>query len=102
MNQSWIVIQCMGYADPTVPCPYKGKYLQWYDPNGDELKDIGGWTDDPLKAMLFDSAEEALVCWRQVRTVDPVRPDGRPNRPLTAFSVIISQVQLQRESEVRR
>lgn len=40
-------------------------------------------TTDPDAAWTGD----ALALWRSVCSSDPVRPDGRPNRPLTAFTV---------------
>ena len=38
------------------------------------------------EAQKFDSAADALACWKQQPTVRPLRPDGRPNRPLSAFT----------------
>jgi len=44
---------------------------------------------DVQKAMRFKSHPEAWKLWNtQSRTV-PLRPDGRPNKPLTAFTVSI-------------
>jgi hypothetical protein len=40
-------------------------------------------------ALRFTTAREALSYWRQISRTVPVRPDGRPNRPLTAFTVEI-------------
>jgi|SRR5215831_4915616 len=49
-------------------------------------------TDDPLEAMKFDSKREAMECWNTQSTVVPYRPDGRPNKPLTAFTVEIKSL----------
>lgn len=38
-------------------------------------------------AIRFATAREALTYWRQISRTVPLRPDGRPNRPLTAFTV---------------
>ena len=43
------------------------------------------FTNDLEQAMVFDSAIAALEFTRQVYTADPVREDGKPNRPLTGF-----------------
>lgn len=51
-------------------------------PTGDVI-----FTRDPQLALKFWSPEAALVyIKRQSKTV-PLRPDGEPNRPLTAFSL---------------
>lgn len=64
-----------------------GPYLQWSDPNayggqGDET-----WTDELSEAKRFASFMDAMDCWKAQSTVRPFRSDGRPNRPLTAYSV---------------
>src|SRR4030095_2352284 len=38
-------------------------------------------------AKRFSSFVEALAFWKQQSLVRPLRDDGLPNRPLTAFSV---------------
>src|SRR5262252_2180278 len=71
-----------------------GKYLRSYDPaplagrpyDGGRLET----TRFPYLAMRFDSPKEAIECWRtQAPEPHDLRPDGKPNRPLTAFSVSI-------------
>jgi hypothetical protein len=44
-------------------------------------------TDDVYAARRFDSPSDALLFYRRVSNVRPVRPDGHPNRPLTAFTI---------------
>ena len=41
--------------------------------------------------MRFVSIAEAMEYWRTVSTTVPFRPDGKPNRPLTAYTVEIEQ-----------
>ena len=63
------------------------RWLRRFDPDA-----LGGrgWTDfadDPTEAMRFDTVEAVMECWKtQSRTV-PLRDDGRPNRPLTAYTI---------------
>lgn len=78
------------------PTPFDGEYLVEYDPDRPSLSPDGHpmiahirTTPDPAQARVFASGSEAMECWRQQSTRDPVRPDGRPNRPLTAFTVEI-------------
>ena len=47
------------------------------------------FTKDPAKAMQFNSNPEAFDYWRTTSKTNPVRPDGQPNRPLTAYTVEI-------------
>lgn len=44
-------------------------------------------------AMRFPSVSEAFDFWRQRSKTVPNRPDGKPNRPLTAVSVEIIKVE---------
>jgi hypothetical protein len=50
-------------------------------------------TNDPSKARRFSSAAEAMEFYRQVSPNEPARYwDGKPNRPLTAFNVVLLPV----------
>jgi hypothetical protein len=85
------VLKCEGFA--TGPSPYDGSYLEWSNPNAPMGSNFGGWTPDLRKAKRFASPAAALECWREQRTIDhQVRPDGKPNRPLTAFTVSVSPI----------
>lgn len=88
-------IRIVGYADGSA-CELAGKYLKRYDAayiNPDFGYD-GGWlevTADIEEAQVFDSAPKALEKWReQAPPPYHLRPDGKPNRPLTAFTVEVA------------
>jgi hypothetical protein len=74
------------------PCAV-GDYLVSYDPDGgppdSPSTGISEWSPDPSLAMRFETAAAAMNCYRLTSTRKPTRPDGRPNRPLTACSVSI-------------
>lgn len=72
--------------------PVKGPYLQWSNPDAKQGMGDEGWTDDVAKAQKFPSFEAAMACWNAQSKARPLRPDGRPNKPLTAFSVTVEQV----------
>ncbi len=76
------LIKCEGWPRLTL-CPVGGQYLATYDAATGE----SSWTSDAARAMHFDNLEAAIVKWREPHALQPIRPDGRPNRPLTAFSV---------------
>lgn len=82
-------IMCVGWAGPTdnPPAP-AGFYLASYDPDGNGGQGAAAWTDDPDLAMQFATMAEAHACYTAVPVCRPVRADGKPNRPLTAFSVL--------------
>lgn len=65
-----------------------GCYLASYDPEANDGNGMASCTSDPAQAMTFHTAEEAVACYRAIPRSRPARPDGKPNRPLTMFSVI--------------
>lgn len=92
------VIVCQGFARG-LPCEWIGQYLEWYRPNGDINEPLAQWTPDLSKAKRFASLTDAVNEWRAERTVkDPgggrTIPDGKPNRPLTAFNVSFENTSL--------
>lgn len=70
-------------ADPRCP----GQYLQSYDPEAHDGRGTATWTADRAKAHVYPDFAAAFEAWRQVPKARPTRPDGKPNRPLTSFSV---------------
>jgi len=94
------VIQLLGLVDGT-PTRFDTQYVVEYDPMKWRYRDVSSIaeveqlvgefltvTDDPTKAKQFASMAEATECWRSLGP--GVRPwDGKPNRPLTAFSITV-------------
>ena len=55
---------------------------------------VGAVFFGPLdKAMRFEDAACALAYWRLQSTLVPFRPDGKPNRPLTALTIELQPVE---------
>lgn len=76
------------------PSEFDGKFVQKYDPtfreaDGSYEGGILEVCDDPKNAKQFASAAEAMECWRQSFGL---RPDGKPNSPLTAWSVLVDPI----------
>lgn len=65
-----------------------GPYLQWSDPDAKDGMGDERWTSDLAKAKRFPSFMAAMQCWKAQSTIQPFRPDGAPNRPLTAYSIM--------------
>ena len=83
---SYVIVAC-GYAAGH-PCRFVGQYLEWYDPDiPDDTKVMATWTDDITKAKIFADPAACFEEWTRVRTLDSIRPDGQPNKPLTAITI---------------
>lgn len=85
-DQQLYVIECLGVNRG--PCDVEGHFLAAFDATTGKST----WTRDRYQAIHFSSAIEALKMYRTVHATDPIRPDGKPNRPLTAFTVSISML----------
>lgn len=77
------VMKIVDYARGGIVCPFKGQYLAAFEPYAG-IK--GTFVNDPAKAMHFASIEDGWQTWM---TSIGIRPDGKADRPLTAFSVEI-------------
>jgi hypothetical protein len=85
------------HADGTAHGEFDGKYLVEYDPRTASVTDAGDQllvtlkvTDDIEAALRFRDLAAARREW--MRWDGFVRPDGRPSRPLVAFSVSFPRV----------
>lgn len=90
-----VVIRLLGAWRALGGTPFEGQYLQAYDPTYTPPSGVydGGIlkvTRDPRKAQHFLSIKEATEKWLQSYGL---RPDGKPNRPLTAFDVQIPSLE---------
>lgn len=52
------------------------------------------WTLDLEKALRFPSVAKAFEFYRRRSATVPTRDDGKPNRPLTAYTVMIERLEL--------
>lgn len=92
------VVRNEGFVDGRLmhngkPTP-KGRFLKSYDPEANKGMGRDEWTPDPTEAMRFESAVDAHRLWTAVPKSHPVRKwDGKPNRPLTAYSVTIMAIE---------
>lgn len=85
------VMVCQGLAhDGSGPV---GQYLESYDPELFDGRGAMRWTPDLDRAKKFASVEALLEEWKRSPKCHPIRStDGRPNRPLTAFTVSTMKV----------
>jgi hypothetical protein len=85
------VIRILGRADGS-PSPEAGRYVVSLDPDASGGRGHIDLTHDVGRARRFRGTEEAWEWWRRQSTVLPLRPDGKPNRPGTAFTVMVQPV----------
>lgn len=68
--------------------PDAGRFLSRFDPEAFGGRGLIETTPDPLRALAFDNGQDALREWQRTSRTHPIRAnDGRPNRPLTAYTV---------------
>jgi hypothetical protein len=88
-----VIMRLIGWADGR-ECPGAGKFIRTVDiqqaPMSAEWITV---TADPAKARLWPSVGDAMQTYREVLKSEPVRADGKPNRPLTALTVVIEQLE---------
>lgn len=65
----------------------KGYYLSKFNPEANNGRGYIETTRILEKAMRFNTLEEVMETWKTQSKTLPLRSDGKPNRPLTAFSM---------------
>jgi hypothetical protein len=64
-----------------------GSYVQEYTADGFEGCGYLKVTADIREAKQYPGIKDVLEEWKRVSTTHPVRLDGKPNRPLSAFTI---------------
>jgi hypothetical protein len=80
------------WGDPPLGSAVAGRWLESFDPDGNDGFGAISWTADIAKAMRFADLDAALACWKRQSTVRPLRSDLRPNRPLSAYNITFDTV----------
>jgi hypothetical protein len=65
----------------------KGLYLKEYDPEAHDGMGHVVWTTEIGEAMRFKDLTSVFSTWKRVPHSKPKRPDGKWNRPLTAYHI---------------
>lgn len=69
----------------------EGRFLKRFDPEAHDGLGEAEWTPDRAAAMRFPDATAAMRLWNTQSQTRPLRGDGRPNKPLTAYTVQLIQ-----------
>jgi hypothetical protein len=84
------VIRIIGAAGHAPAAPDEGPwYVLSYDPDYMEGRGELVTTPDPHRAQQFATNSAAWEFWRRTSKVKPLRSDGKANRPLTAFTIMV-------------
>jgi hypothetical protein len=75
------------------PPEVENEYLVAFDFDAMGGVGYGIFTDELRLAMRFKTLREAMEFWRTQSTVKPLRPDGQPNRPLTASTISVFKIE---------
>lgn len=88
------IIRIIGLADGRTS-DIDGAWLAAYDNTLEDEHGVGTVhaTREMDRAMRFHDFKDAWEFWKQGSLTIPRRPDGKPNRPLTAFTVTIENVE---------
>jgi hypothetical protein len=82
------ILRIIARADGT-DSPEAGRFILGYDPDYHQGRGLLTTTEIRRKARRFNDQGDAYAFWRQPSRIQPTRPDGQPNRPLTAYTVSI-------------
>ena len=91
MNYVIEIVNLVGSTIKEGPKP-DGHFVQFYDPDAFEGRGDLVLTASYERALRFGSHRQAWEFYTQTSKTRPVREDGRPNRPLTAFSVQVRPI----------
>lgn len=78
----------MGLANGQ-PSPYDGEYIVAFNVDAHDGRGELFTTADPEQALNFHDLSLAIAYWKRQSTVKPLRADGKPNCPLTAYNIHI-------------
>lgn len=93
------VVKVIGAADGGIVTPHDGRYVIDWDANTCFGTLACTSTDDLSLAREFASTDEIFQEWRAISIVEPRRPDGLINRPLTGLTIEITTKQKEKERE---
>jgi hypothetical protein len=75
------------------PTDLDGGFLLTYTPDGHDGRGFAEVTRNVALAKRYATGREAMEDWARVSATHPVRVDGKPNRPLSAFTVEVNPLE---------
>lgn len=86
------VWEAVGISRGGQPLAAEGMFLKSYDIDAHDGEGLATFTKHRAEAMHFDTHIEAWKLWKQQSKLKPLREDGKPNRPLTAYSIMVEEL----------
>ncbi len=68
---------------------YSARWLRHFDPDAYDGRGSVQWTNDLGQARKFSDVAKAAKFYQQQSKVRPLREDGKPNRPLTGYTLAL-------------
>lgn len=69
-----------------------GRFMEDAQHHTTDGRGMVGFTDDPKIARQFGTPAEAKQFWMTQSNTLPLRPDGKPNRPLMAYDLKVYDI----------
>jgi hypothetical protein len=85
------VIRIIERADSS-DSPEAGQYVVVFDHDAHAGRGTGMFSRDVAHALRFNTKADAIEFWNRASRLRPLRPDGEPNKPMTAYTVEIEEV----------
>jgi hypothetical protein len=76
--------------------PFSPAYVKDYHPEAHEGQGSVDFTNNIFEAKLFEQSDELWSFIYQVPANRPLRTDGSPNRPITAFTLEVFAMEKQK------
>jgi hypothetical protein len=90
-RKTMLVLRVLGLAAEHKILP-RSTYVKQFYPDAYGGQGYVEFTSDIREAKRFFDVAAALAFLRTQSVVRPLRPDGKPNRPLTAYNVAVERV----------
>jgi hypothetical protein len=86
-----VVMKCIEWATGDA-CEFEGQYFKRFDPFAHNGVGDAVWTPNIDEAARFADQLEAIKVYHSIPRCHPVRlTDGKPNKPITAYTVLIEE-----------
>lgn len=85
------IIQILGLASGE-PSPVDGLWIHRYDPDEEDGRGALYPSSSVQDAQRFPTTAAVIAFYQQQSKHHPYRGDGQPNKPLTAYTVMVEKV----------
>lgn len=92
MPEYVLLCHAVSQNDGSTMQPIPPQYLKSYDIEAHNGRGSAELTEHIKDALRFPDTKAALDAWKTQSKTMPLREDGKPNRPLTAFTVELVSV----------